>query len=92
MFTVEGKVVLASTREGIPDVVVVLYDSEFGNTHDLKVAQIVDDAKENADRLGSALTNSAGRFTISFEAKDFTDQENEKRPRSGAHDLRARSS
>lgn len=90
MFTVQGVVATVETGQGVPNLQVVLYDIDplaGQQTNNQSTSEVPAGANIDAvwqtisgDRLGSVLTDSAGRFKLQFEAVDFASLEKNPRP------------
>ncbi len=91
MFTVQGVVATIETAQGIPNLQVVLYDIDPLASKSPQANQPSSEVPEGArfdavwqaisgDRLGSVLTDAAGRFKLQFEAADFASLEKKPRP------------
>lgn len=83
---VSGRVTLAGTSTGIPDVLVVLYDLDPATKPEetFTSGAAIDgglDLNSLGDRIGSVLTGSAGEFSLSYDDSEFRVRNaSEKRP------------
>jgi hypothetical protein len=75
----EGQVLVKETSVGVPGLVVVFYDIDPGTRADTD--EISARVLPDGDRIGSVLTGSDGKFSLSYEDTEFrVRNEDEKRP------------
>jgi hypothetical protein len=78
MNVVAGRIVIAGTDSGVPSLVVAAYDVDAIRRSGGARVDVPD--LPNADRLGSAVTSSAGTFSIAYEDTAFRSEGKERRP------------
>ena len=79
MFRSFGNITVKETGEGIPNLVVAVFDTDQVQL-DLDHVGAPTSEGGRADRIGSVLTDANGRFELTFEKADFQLSDQEERP------------
>jgi len=79
MFRIFGTATVKETGEGVPNLVVAAYDTDEAQL-DLDRLRTTTVEGGWGDRIGSVLTDTGGRFELSFDKADFQQGDQEARP------------